>query len=184
MGGRSGGHSGEVSTAPDHDPLIVSALLAEDAQRDLEEQRRRWFPTERRVVGAHVTLFHHLPGERADAVAATLAAVVDRPQPALTVAEPFLMGRGVGYRLRSRELEGVRAVVAKEFRGVLTEQDARRWRPHVTVQNKVEKETARTTLTEIEADFRPYDTTVVGLGLWRYRGGPWEAAGEFRFRSM
>ena len=167
----------------DTDPLIVSAVLAEDAQRDLEEQRRRWFPAARLVVGAHVTLFHHLPGDRADDVADALRRVVDRPGPALTVLEPYLMGRGVGLRLRSSALEGVRAQVAQRFDSVLTDQDARRWRPHVTVQNKVDKDTARATLAEIEAGFAAYDTTVEALALWRYRGGPWEAAGRFPFRS-
>ena len=171
------------------DPLIVSALLADDAQRDLDEQRRRWFPRERHVVGAHVTLFHALPGEELAAVADALRAATDRPAPSVRVDEPFLLGGrsggsgGVGYRLRSRALERVREEVANRFSGVLTDQDARRWRPHVTVQNKVDAERARATLAEVEATHAPYDTTVVGLALWHYRGGPWEAAGDWTFRE-
>lgn len=169
------------------DPLIVSAVLAEDAQRDLDEQRRRWFPRERRVVGAHVTLFHALPGDELAAVADALREVTDRPAPTVRVDEPFLLGGGrsggVGYRLRSRALEQVREEVAGRFRGVLTDQDARRWRPHVTVQNKVDAEQARRTLAEVEAAHAPYDTTAVTLALWHYRGGPWEAAGDWTFRD-
>ena len=164
------------------DPLIVSAVLQEDAQRDLDDQRRRWFPAERRVVGAHVTLFHALPGDELVAVTDALREAADRPAPALRVDEPFAMSHGVGYRLRSRALEEVREEIARRFRGFLSDQDAQRWRPHVTVQNKVERDEARATLAEIEATHSPYDTTVVGLALWHYRRGPWEAAGDFTFR--
>ena len=167
----------------DSDPLIVSAVLADEARRDLEEQRRRWFPAERLVVGAHVTLFHHLPGNRVDDVADALRAAVGRPRPTLSVVEPFLMGRGVGYRLRSPGLEEAREVVRRRFEGALTDQDARRWRPHVTIQNKVDPDTARATLARIAPRFTPYGTVVDTLALWRYRGGTWEAAGEFAFRA-
>lgn len=164
------------------DPLIVTAVLAEDAQRDLDDQRRRYFPAARRVVGAHVTLFHALPGDELVAVTDTLRAVVDRPAPALTVAEPFALGHGVAYRLRSEELAAVREEVARAFRGVLTAQDARRWRPHLTVQNKVGRDEARATLAALTAEHSPYDTEVTGLALWHYRGGPWESAGDVTFR--
>ncbi len=78
-------------------------------------------------------------------------------------------------------LEEVRAAIADEFRAVLTAQDARPWRPHVTIQNKVEPDEARRTLASVRAGHVPYDTLVEALALWHYRGGPWEAAGEFRF---
>jgi len=166
------------------DPLVVTAVLADAAQRDLDDQRTRYFPTQRRHVGAHVTLFHALPGELLDDVADALRAATDRPAPALHVGEPFLMGRGVGYRLRSGELVAAREEVAARFRDALTRQDGQRWQPHVTVQNKVEPDTARRTLAEVEAAHRPYDTTVRALALWHYRGGPWEAAGEFPFEPV
>ena len=169
------------------DPLIVSAVLDDAAQQDLDEQRRRYFPAVRRVVGAHVTLFHALPGDALLDVADALRGATDRPAPGLTVAEPFLMGGGsrgggVGYRLRSPELDEVREEVARRFRARLTDQDARRWRPHVTVANKVDAAEARATLAEVEAAHTPYATTVTGLALWHYRGGPWESAGDYTFR--
>jgi 2'-5' RNA ligase len=163
------------------DPLIVSAVLSPDAQDDLDAQRRRWFPADRLHVGAHITLFHALPGERLEEVRTALAELTGRPRPPLHVGEPFKMGRGVGLRLQSSALEGLRGAIARRFDGDLTDQDARRWRPHVTIQNKVEPDEARRTLASVQAEHRPSDTLVEALALWRYRGGPWEAAGEFAF---
>ena len=164
------------------DPLIISAVLTADAQDDLDARRRRWFPAERLQVGAHLTLFHALPGDYRTEVVATLADLTaDRPPPAITVGEPFGLGRGVAFRTPSPALETVRAEIADRFRAVLSDQDARRWRPHVTVQNKVDPDEARRTLESVRAGHAPYETLVEALALWRYRHGPWEAAGEFRF---
>ena len=91
------------------------------------------------------------------------------------------MGRGVGLRLQSSALEGLRGAIARRVADDLTDQDARRWRPHVTIQNKVTPEEARRTLETVRETHTEYDTQVDALALWHYRGGPWEAAGEFRF---
>ena len=166
------------------DPLIVSAVLEADAQEDLDARRRRFFPAARLRVGAHLTLFHALPGDREAEVAATLAQLTaGRPRPAITVGEAFGLGRGVAFRMPSPELEEIRGEIAEAFRTVLTAQDARPWRPHVTVQNKVEPDEARRTLAGVQAGHAPYETVVEALALWHYRGGPWEAAGEFAFGS-
>ena len=164
------------------DPLIISAVLAADAQDDLDARRRRHFPAERLHVGAHLTLFHALPGDRETEVAATLAELTAaRPRPAITVDEPFGLGRGVAYRMRSPVLEQIRAEIADTFRDVLTDQDARPWRPHVTIQNKVDPAQARRTLEAERSGHSAYETVVEALALWRYRHGPWEAAGECSF---
>ena len=164
------------------DPLIVSAVLETAAQDDLDAARRRFFPAARLQVGAHLTLFHALPGDREGEVATALGRLTaGRPRPGITIGEPFGLGHGVAYRMPSPGLEEVRAAIADEFRAVLTAQDARPWRPHVTIQNKVEPDEARRTLAGVRAGHAPYDTLVEALALWHYRGGPWEAAGEFRF---
>lgn len=166
------------------DPLIISAVLAAAAQDDLDARRRRWFPAERLQVGAHLTLFHALPGDREREVADVLRDLAeDVPGPPITVGEPFGLGRGVAIRTPSPVLEEIRAAIADRFRDDLTAQDAKPWRPHVTVQNKVGPDEARRTLASVRADHAPYDTVVEALALWRYRHGPWEAAGEFRFAA-
>jgi hypothetical protein len=170
-------------TVTDTDPLIVSALLEPETQAELDAQRQRLFPSKRLVVGAHLTLFHALPGERADEVVAALDELTARPPIAGRVRAPFALGRGVAYRIEAPGLDAVHAAIARRFAGDLTRQDSRRPHHHVTVQNKVDPETAKATLTDLVASHAPYPATVTGLALWRYRGGPWESVREFPFRG-
>lgn len=163
------------------DPLVVTALFDAGSQAELDARRRRWFPAGRRVVGAHLTLFHALPGERIDDVAAVLTEVTGRAPMAAEIGAPISLGRGVAHPVDAPGLAAVHGRIQRAFAGDLTRQDAARLRAHVTVQNKVDPETARATLAELAAQHRPWTATITGLGLWHYRGGPWEAAGEFAF---
>ena len=53
------------------------------------------------------------------------------------------LGRGVAIRIESPDLAAIRERLADAFAPLLTPQDAAGWRPHVTVQNKVERAAAR-----------------------------------------
>ena len=163
------------------DPLIVTALFPSAVQDELDDRRRRFFPPDRRVVGAHLTLFHALPGDADREAREVLDELTDAAAPQARVDEPFLMGRGVAHRVVSPGLEGVRAAVASRFAGRLTRQDASRWSPHVTVQNKVEPAEARRTLDVVAAEHVVRETTVTALALWRYRGGPWDPVSQHPF---
>lgn len=163
------------------DPLVVTALFDTDTQAELDARRRRWFPSRRRVVGAHLTLFHALPGERIDDVVAVLTEAAARAPLAAVIETPVALGRGVAHPVDAPGLAAVHGRIRRAFADDLTRQDAARLRAHVTVQNKVDAETARATLAELAAQHRPWTATITGLGLWHYRGGPWEAAGEFAF---
>ncbi len=94
-----------------------------------------------------------------------------------------LMGRGVAVDIECAELIRLRATWAKEWRDLLGAQDAQTWKhPHVTIQNKVAPTVARTLFNELSASWQPMSGQGQGLSLWRYKGGPWEAAGEWKFR--
>jgi 2'-5' RNA ligase len=163
-------------------PLILTLLLAPDAAASLERERRQHFPADRNVVPAHVSLFHHLPGTEHAAVSARLAeAAAATPRFPVLVEAPMLLGRGVAYRLRSEPLERLRAALAADWSAWLTAQDRQRFRPHVTIQNKAAPDAARTLHARLMQGFAPWDTAAHGLALWRYLGGPWEAAGRFFF---
>jgi predicted trehalose synthase len=129
-----------------------------------------------------VTLFHALPGERLAEVRAALAAAADRPAFPVTVSRVRSLGRGVAFELDSAELTALRARLAGAFDPWLTRQDRAGGRPHVTVQNKVEPAVARRLHDELSAAFVPEPVGARGLGLWHYRGGPWDAEAEFPFR--
>jgi hypothetical protein len=163
-------------------PLIVTAALAPDLQERFDRLRRAHFPAGRNHLAAHVTLFHQLPGEEVDAVAADLAAAVDRPAPPVEVVGVRFLGRGVAYDLRSPELDAVRARLARTWEHWLGAQDRARHRPHVTVQNKVDPAVARALHAELAAAFVPAAGAVPALRLWRYLGGPWEPVSTHPFR--
>lgn len=164
-------------------PIIVSALFVPEQQAWLDALRRAHFPPERNHLAAHLTLFHHLPpsieGELADRLAET-----ERAKP-LTAAATGLMslGRGVAIRIDCPALAAIRADLAGAFTGLLTPQDQAGWRPHVTIQNKVEPQQARALIAALEPDFRPRPLIVAALASWRYRGGPWEKIGRYPFRG-
>ena len=92
-----------------------------------------------------------------------------------------LLGRGVAFTVEAEGLVQLRQVLADAWAEWLTPQDAQAFRPHVTIQNKVAPEVARVLFQQLEAEFVPFAAVIEGLGLWHYRGGPWQAAATFPF---
>jgi hypothetical protein len=169
-------------TDPGPPPLIVTLALDAAAEERLGAERRALFPAHLNRVPAHVTLFHHLPGEAEAEVLGRLRAEAGAtPVHPVRVTEPYPLGRGVAYRLQAPEAAALRARLAAAWEAWLTPQDRQPWRPHVTVQNKVAPEEARATLARIREAWEPWEARGEGLRLWRYRGGPWEAAGAAPF---
>ena len=90
-------------------------------------------------------------------------------------------GRGVAYILESEALSAFRAGLARTFDAHLTAQDRQGWRPHVTVQNKVDPKTARALHADLQQAFVPFRFTAPATRLWRYLGGPWAERARFAF---
>ena len=163
-------------------PIIVTALMGREDAACFDALRQTHFPSERNRLAAHLTMFHHLPPSSADELRHRLSTLTrDTPPPAARVAAPFSLGRGVAYRIDSPALEAIRATLADAFAGLLTPQDQAGWRPHVTVQNKVEPAAAKALLASLSAEFRPRAVSVAGLASWWYRGGPWEPLSRHLF---
>ena len=91
------------------------------------------------------------------------------------------LGAGVAVDVDAPELQRFRDQLKSELGGSLTAQDAQRWRPHVTVQNKVTAATAKSLWADLSNEFTPRDGTATALRVWRYLGGPWSLAGRFAF---
>ena len=163
-------------------PLIVSLTLVGEDQARLDRLRDAHFPAERNYLAAHVTMFHHLPGHEHDAIGAAVAEACAGLAPfRVRVARLQSLGRGVALGLDSDALIRLRAGLARRWADWLTAQDRQGYRPHVTIQNKVDPKVAKALLAELSAGFAPWEVTATGLSLWWYRGGPWEAAGVFPF---
>jgi 2'-5' RNA ligase len=154
-------------------PLVVTLRLDRPARERFEAQRSALFPRGRTAVGAHVTLFHALPGHLRQDVEAELGRLAaSLPFPVdLTGIVP--LGRGVGYRLAAPQAQVLHRRLQDRWRTHLTRQDAQPLRLHVTVQNKVEPDVAKATFERLRDTFQPGRTRAVGLELWRYDGGPW-----------
>jgi 2'-5' RNA ligase len=163
-------------------PIIVSALLAEPEQSRLEALRKAHFPPERNVLAAHLTLFHHLPPSLGSELDTALDRLTrNQTAPAARIDGFINLGRGVAVRVRSEQLDRVRAELAEMFAAVLIPQDQASWRAHVTLQNKVTPDEARALLRRLEAEHVPSATRVVALASWFYRDGPWELRRRHRF---
>jgi hypothetical protein len=177
-GGRAGQPGRDLTGA-----LIVTAELGAEDFAFLDAQRRRFFPADRNHLGAHLTMFHALPPSSERELARFLAGLANRTAPDATLGGLMNLGRGVAYRVLSADLESIRDVIADRFHGMMTAQDSGGWRPHVTIQNKVEPANARATLAQLEKGFTPRPLSIGGLGLHRYAGGPWDSVGRWAFRS-
>ena len=154
-------------------PLVITLALDPVAQQRFDGERAALFPAGRTAVGAHVTLFHAVPGQLEPTVRADLAEVCARAPFTVAVTEVTALGRGAGYRLRAAGLDDVHAQLRRRWQADLTAQDRQGFRPHVTVQNKADVETARRTVAQLRAAFHPFEVGAIGLDLWRYDGGPW-----------
>jgi hypothetical protein len=169
-------------TPPGPAPIIVTALFGHEDQAWFDRQRRAYFPPERNVLAAHCTMFHHLAPELAPELKQRLNALTRGvAAPVARVGGLMNLGRGVAYRIESPELESVRAELADAFASMLTPQDRAGWRPHVTIQNKVEPVAAKALLAELSAEFTPRPLKIAGLASWWYRGGPWEELSRHKF---
>ena len=160
-------------------PLILTLAMDEASQERFERLRRAFFPPERNLVPAHLTLFHS-PSAR-------------RPRPrgrcnrrrGLPAAGAYdLEGvgpafYGTGCRLQAR-LVGARSP-AKTAGRKMGAQDHQDFRLHVTVQNKVTKEKAHALHHRLQSSCSPFEVAGEGLSLWRYLGRPWQPVGTYPF---
>ncbi len=163
-------------------PLIVTALFERSDQSWFNILRREHFPPDRNQVEAHLTLFHHLPPSVADELKRRLSQETRGVRaPRAKVTGLMSLGRGVAYRIEAPALDAIRAGLCEAFAGMLMPQDAGRWRPHVTIQNKVTPSLANVLLKALARDFVPREVEIVGLASWWYRGGPWEPHSRHMF---
>ena len=146
----------------------------------LNELRRTHFPAALNHLDAHLTLFHKV--EEDDI--ATIASVLDdrRPQPiALRFRGLRNLGRGVAVDIEAPALVELRAALARALAGRMTRQDQQLFRPHVTIQNKVDPIAARQLLHDLGAVFSAREGTGNAILIGDYLGGPWRLRDRLPF---
>ena len=164
-------------------PLIVTATFGDGDNGWLQELRRAHYPPERNQVPAHITLFRHLPPGIEAELNSRLAEIAAGPPPRASIAGVMDLGEGTALRVDSDELADIRDDLAEALHGLLTPQDQSPFRPHVTIQNKVEPKEARALQQRLRAGFQRRELAIKGLATWRYLGGSWEALKTYRFRG-
>ena len=173
----------------EHRPIIVTLQLDGQSARFFQEQRKKHFPAHINYIGAHLTLFHNLPGAQSENVLEAIGqSCAAFGQFELTVAGLIRLGRGVAYEVQSKPLVDMRDGLADVFNSWLTRQDKEGFRPHITVQNKVPVHEAQALFEYLASDFEPFIATAEGLQLWYYEGGrghagSWAPAGAIAFQG-
>lgn len=171
--------------APVAAPLVLALALPRDVFARLDALRRAHYPPAHNRVPAHLTLFHHLPGPQAPGLVADLRAEMAAARaPAVRLAGPVSLGRGVAIRAESAELLELRARLADRWEPFLVPQDRAGFRPHVTIANKLASSAARRLLAELARGFRAERFVASGCTFWEYRpDGSWRELVTLGFRA-
>lgn len=163
-------------------PLILTVKLDADSFGFFDLLRQRYFPPERNFLAAHVTLFHHLPGAEILRISDDLTSVcADYERFEIGFSTLRFLGRGTAAEIEAVELLRLRSTLAGRWDKWLNNQDRQKFKPHITIQNKVAPEEARESFEELRANWQARTGSAVGLELWHYLGGPWKLANEFLF---
>jgi hypothetical protein len=163
-------------------PLILTLKLNDVSFEFFDQLRRKYFPPERNFLSAHLTLFHHLPGEELEKVRFDLTQIC-AAQTVFPLKFPAwrFLGKGVAVKVAANELLGLHTQLAKIWNAWLTAQDRQKLQPHITVQNKVTPDEAKNLYAELSRDWQPFDGLAEGLQLWHYLGARWKLEEEFLF---
>ncbi len=170
------------------DPFILTAALPTDLGAWAEGLRRAHYPVEKNRLHAHVTLFHSFAPSLLDELQDFLPRIAaEFAAPEGVVSGVMDLGKGTAIALKAPQLLSLRAAVAEHFHGSLTAQDLYEPRPHITIQNKVTKEEARSLQASLGPVLAPWIAkgrfTFPALDLWQYRGGPWDKVKACSFRG-
>lgn len=94
------------------------------------------------------------------------------------------LGNGVAIEVECAALTQLRHQLAAQWYDWLSPQDRQSYRPHVTIQNKVDAIEAQQLFHELSKNWSYSTGYGEGLLLWHYQGGPWQKANEFLFGNL
>lgn len=165
-------------------PLILTLKLDDAAFRYFDNLRRLYFPPEKNLLSAHLTMLHHLPDADLMKIKADLRAVCPEfDEFPLIFPEWRFLGKGVAVKVSAPELSSLRAKLAVVWKKSLTAQDRQKFQPHITVENKAAPDKARRLYEKLSADWREKTGAAKGTALWHYLGGIWKLEEEFLFTA-
>jgi hypothetical protein len=165
-------------------PLLITAELPPDILGWADGLRRKHYPPERNRLRAHVTLFHALPpsaGSEVGRLLADLAKANSAPQ--AQVAGLMDLGTGTALRIRSDAMAALHEELSERLHGLLTRQDDRKLRLHITVQNKVDRAAAKALQLELGEVLERRGFRFRGFGLYAWEDGLWNPIADYPFRG-
>lgn len=161
-------------------PFILTLAVEENAFQFFNALRKIYFPADKNLIEAHLTLFHLLPNE--PSIIKEVEEICQQYKPlSLQVKEPTLIGNGVAYKIDCEPLQELHKSLQQRWQSFLIPQDQQKLWPHITVQNKVSPEEAKDLLKFLNGNFCAFETKGVGLQLWEYHSGPWKLFKQFSF---
>ena len=167
----------------DKRPLILTLQLNPETQAFFDGLREIHFPPARNYLRAHLTLFHALPGEELTTIQTQLKEVTkNRSAFKLEHKGWKVIGKGVAFILQSPQLMELHRILQSQWRSRLTPQDAQGLWPHITIQNKVSPELAKSAYEQVK-EMQPPAIQATGLCLFYYDNGPWEFIESYSFPS-
>jgi hypothetical protein len=164
-------------------PLLITAELPPEILSWADGLRRAHYPPEKNRLRAHVTLFHALPPSAEGEVRRLLAELAKGAAPQAWVAGIWDMGGGTAFDVASEGMEALFEDLREAFHGIMTLQDDRKLRLHITVQNKVPPGTAKVLQAELRKTFEPRAFHFRGLGLYAWDEGLWQPIADYPFRG-
>ena len=162
-------------------PVILTLKINEEAAAYFTDLRTQYFPAERNYLEAHLTLFHHLPGNEHAVFEVVKTACPQQKPMTLQVSQVVTIGAGVAFKLECDALKKLHKNLQQQWQQWLTPQDKQALWPHITIQNKVDRQTALQTQQSLSLNFKPFEIQGLGLTLWEYLGGPWKLIETFDF---
>ncbi|KAJ9666634.1 hypothetical protein H2201_003293 [Coniosporium apollinis] len=173
------------TSSPEQAVYVLTLTTTPSIHGPINTLRKRYFPQHLNRTPAHLTLFHALPHSRLETLTSTLETLCTSTAPfAITTGAPFRMRRGVGVNVGrgAEQAKRVHRELREAWMEFLSEQDAGGWKPHWTVQNKVDsEEEAAGAYEEVRGGFKGAEGMATGVGLWKYVKGRWVFEREFGF---
>ncbi|WP_245459253.1 MULTISPECIES: 2'-5' RNA ligase family protein [unclassified Rhizobium] len=164
-------------------PIIITARVHPEDLAPFNRLRQENFPPEGNFLEAHVTIFHHLPGQHLVRVRELVAKLIeDRDAPAAVVSGVRHLGAGVAFAIDSPGLLDLRAEMVALFGSWPGPQDLRKWRPHITIQNKAPRAKADALFFQLREGFERRPIRITGIDLSSYLGGPWQHEATVPFK--
>ncbi len=169
-----------MNSAKEPAPLIVTLKMDAASQFFFDELRKKHFPAHANYLKSHITLFHKLPSNQ-PIIRETLQLLAKKRSFAVEVSGLKHIGKGVVFVIDSPELQVMHKQLQNTFKRWLTRQDAQKFWPHITVQNKVTNFKSQQLWNELSARHEPFKIKATGLQSWLYLNGAWELQEEFLF---